>query len=310
MATEKQLAYCNKLKGKKLSEEHRKKLSFSRTLEGYVDRLGIKEGTKAYYDKNKKLSVGVESLRERGYTEEEILDIRQKHADKSKITKKSMMTKYGNVLGLEKYDNWKTRQKRSSKRSIEYWLREFDGNKTLANEALRIHQSKDIKFFIDRYGEIDGVIKYENYVKAKTKSFQNRTFNNSKTELEIGQKISELISENMHIAPHRYYIFLDDIEQQILNKKFIIPDMTIPDLKIAIEYYGDYWHCSEEMFEDETVIHPFIKKSVKEIREHDKRKLEVLNNKGWKVIVIWEHDYKENKEETIKKVLNEYSKMD
>ena len=308
MATEKQLAYWNKLKGKKLSEEHRKNLSRSRTLEGYIDRLGSKEGTKAYYEKNKKLSVGVESLRNRGYTEKQIVDIRDNHRNKSMVTKESFISKYGEEIGIEKYNNIQIKKKKNNHRRYEYWLSFFNGDKLLAKEALRNVQSRDKNFFISRYGEIDGVIKYENHVKAKTKSFQNRTFNNSKTELEIGQKISELISEKMYISPHRYYIFLDDEEQNILNKKFLIPDMTIPDLKIAIEYYGDYWHCSEEMFEDDTVIHPFIKKSVKEIREHDKRKLKVLNNKGWKVIVIWENDYKDNKNKIIGEILNEINK--
>ena len=63
----------------------------------------------------------------------------------------------------------------------------------------------------------------------------------------------------------------------------------------VFEFHGDYWHAHPFMFSDENAFHPSIKhkdktpKTIKEVREYDREKLEYLEGKGYTVEIIWEH---------------------
>ena len=66
--------------------------------------------------------------------------------------------------------------------------------------------------------------------------------------------------------------------------------------KQIIEYFGDYWHASDVMYIDESVIHPTINISIGDIRKRDARKIKKLEDAGYLVQIIWEHDWLANKE--------------
>jgi hypothetical protein len=84
-------------------KELREKDKIKNTLKGFIGRYGEEEGTKRYYEKNKKLSVGVENLRRNGFSEEEIIEIRKKHSKGSKTDLETMIKKYGKVEGAKRY---------------------------------------------------------------------------------------------------------------------------------------------------------------------------------------------------------------
>ena len=69
-----------------------------------------------------------------------------------------------------------------------------------------------------------------------------------------------------------------------------------------IEYNGDFWHANPAVY-DETFINKRSKKSISEIHESDAKKLDFARSKGYNVLVIWEHDFKLNKEETLSKCI-------
>ena len=66
----------------------------------------------------------------------------------------------------------------------------------------------------------------------------------------------------------------------------------------VFEFHGDYWHAHPSMFPDENALHPSIKhkdqtpKTIKEVREYDREKLEYLEGKGYTVEIIWEHQWR------------------
>ena len=65
----------------------------------------------------------------------------------------------------------------------------------------------------------------------------------------------------------------------------------------VFEFHSDYWHAHPSMFPDENALHPSIKhkdqtpKTIKEVREYDREKLEYLEGKGYTVEIIWEHQW-------------------
>lgn len=89
-------------------------------------------------------------------------------------------------------------------------------------------------------------------------------------------------------------------EPQNNNKKYCaVCEKQFSNEKIAIEYNGDFWHCNPEKY-DKDYFNPKKKKYAFKILEDDLKRLEMLKNNQYKVLIIWESSYKNNKKETIK----------
>jgi len=67
-----------------------------------------------------------------------------------------------------------------------------------------------------------------------------------------------------------------------------------------IEFNGDFWHGNPKLFESNE-IHRVSKKIISDIWKEDKRKIDSAKEHGYKVLVIWESEYINNKEEIINK---------
>ena len=68
--------------------------------------------------------------------------------------------------------------------------------------------------------------------------------------------------------------------------------------------YGDYWHCNPKKYEAD-YNNKKKNKTAKEIWEYDKNKLYLAKKYGYNCIVIWEADYKKNKN-IVKEIFNNY----
>lgn len=81
-------------------------------------------------------------------------------------------------------------------------------------------------------------------------------------------------------------------------------DFVNTQLRKCIEYNGDFWHCNPEKY-DENHIHKITNKTASEIWEYDKIKKNFIKKEiGFDVLVIWESDYKKDKDKTIQKCLD------
>ncbi len=81
------------------------------------------------------------------------------------------------------------------------------------------------------------------------------------------------------------------IEYPIPQTSFTV-DICNPETKEVIECYGDYWHCNPEKF-DEDYYHQRVHKTAKEIWDHDKERIELLESLGYNIKIIWEKDWKQ-----------------
>lgn len=107
---------------------------------------------------------------------------------------------------------------------------------------------------------------------------------------KIERDIKELLSEKYDIKKLKLK----------LKNRTLFPDIVINNT--IIEIYGDYWHCNPEIY-NEFYYHKQIKKTSKEIWEHDKERINILKNEGYKVIIIWEKDWKKDKNKQIEKII-------
>lgn len=76
-------------------------------------------------------------------------------------------------------------------------------------------------------------------------------------------------------------------------------DLTNIKNNRMIEFFGDYWHCNPKKY-NEDYFNKKMKKTAKEIWEHDKIRINHLKTLGFDVMIIWEHDYMKNHDNIIK----------
>jgi very-short-patch-repair endonuclease len=79
-------------------------------------------------------------------------------------------------------------------------------------------------------------------------------------------------------------------------------DIFIKEKNIIIEFNGNYWHCNPKIYKEDF----FNKKKgmfAKEIWEYDSKRKKELENMGFKVLVVWENDYKNDEKEVIKNLM-------
>jgi len=82
-------------------------------------------------------------------------------------------------------------------------------------------------------------------------------------------------------------------------------DLYVKELNLVIEYYGDRWHYPKEIYPPD-FWDKVKKRYVWEKWEKDKKKIEFAKNEGFKVRIIWEHDWKKvrNMMRYIEKMVN------
>jgi G:T-mismatch repair DNA endonuclease (very short patch repair protein) len=87
------------------------------------------------------------------------------------------------------------------------------------------------------------------------------------------------------------------------NGKCYKVDILIKEINLIIEFNGTYWH-TDPRFYNETYFHKRKKKTAKEIWLTDEERIKNLKNLGYNVKVIWEFDYMQDKQRTLKEILN------
>lgn len=289
------------------------------TIDWYITKFGEIDGKSKYLDKNKKLSVSISTLRASGKTDEEIFQIRSRHANKSKQTLQNMISRYGQRVGTEKYKIYREKNKLSSVRRLEYWINKC-GDIELAKQELKKVQRRDKNWFISIYGEVDGIEKYystnskrgrtlQNYINKygndvglqkyidackKWKDGQRGIFN-STGQLEVENYLVEC-GFNVKGSRCETGIILSELEKTaVIKNNTLYPDIIVNN-KYIIEYNGDYWHANKNIFPNDDTIVGRINKSAGDIRERDNEKYNIYKNRGYITIVIWDSEWHAQKE--------------
>jgi uncharacterized C2H2 Zn-finger protein len=181
---------------------------------------------------------------------------------------------------------------------IGYWLKkgfsEEESKKKIEDKKEEIKFT--LKNCIKWYGEFDGPIKFkerqEKWIKTmRTKSSEeisriNRLkvysdFFQSKAELEL---IKILNLESCFVIPDGDSGYVFDMRK---NNKLI-------------EYNGDFWHCNPKIYE-RNYFNKRLKMFSWQKWEKDEIKSNYAKEKGYEILIIWEDDFKKDKENVIKK---------
>ena len=242
-------------------------------IKKYGEKLG-KEKWISYCKKQSETNTFEYKEKTYGWSKEQFDEFNKSRA----VTLENLQNKYGETAGQEAYDNYTYLQ--SYKKSYEYMVETFGEQKANA-----INKSKALTLdnFIRKYGENEGKIKYDNFLKQFHSYYSH-----------ISQHFFDLLDKYISKKYTTFYATKNYEYPIQLKNKLVKLDYFILELNLCIEFNGDCFHANPKMFNENDTPHPYIKYvTSKEIWNKDEeryKKLKELRNID--TIVIWESDYR------------------
>lgn len=294
------------------------------TIEGIMyNKLCSKEEAEIIFDKlklnnknkNKQISNNLTKLQlkensnrskeywiKRGFTENEAIE------NISNIQKKNALY---HVDKLKTDDIYKEEWTNKQTLSLQYWLNK-EYTKEEAKQKLRERQQTfSLQKCIDKYGEIEGLKRWQ---QRQDKWLATMDAKSPDEKLEINRKKMlnnsgySKQSQELFWAIQNKFKNNNIVFQELSNREVIMYNKEINNMykidfvdftnKKIIEYNGDFWHCNPELY-NESYFNKVKQKNAKDIWEYDRIKLDYMKNKGYDILVIWEKDFKHNKEKII-----------
>lgn len=129
---------------------------------------------------------------------------------------------------------------------------------------------------------------------------------NMKNYWKEGIIISNNFSCNKSKLEKEFYNLLLDFDKNLIvnhtlyfNKKWFFPDIINLEKNIIIEFFGDYWHCNPKFYTKDDKLH--INVTAEYVWNFDKERIKIFKNLGFKVFIVWEYDFKNNKQMVLDK---------
>jgi hypothetical protein len=263
----------------------------------WIERINPSSGVnytieEADFERNSRRPIRKEYWIQRGYPEIEA----QKLASNTKDNNNKSGAKSSVTTSVRRV---------TSKRCTEYYT-----SRGYSEEEAKDLISEGQKYFskeicIKNYGEETGI-----------KIWQDRqdrwqTTLNSKSEEEKSRINRLKISKGITVSAAEKYIlnelrilFPNIIHQFTLfesDKKQYIYDIVYNN-KI-IEYNGDFWHCNPSKYPSD-FINPRTKIRAQDKWAKDSVKIKFAESQGYSVLVVWESDFKQNKDKAIKECIH------
>lgn len=109
------------------------------------------------------------------------------------------------------------------------------------------------------------------------------------------------------IEVEQFCISLGELENNKSIHKWNV-DICFKNKNLIVEFFGDFWHANPQKFSKDW-INPVTKKSSTFSWERDERKIKELNEWGYEVVVIWEHDWNTDKDSCLKRIQDAYNRI-
>lgn len=264
------------------------------TLEKMIHIYGKDGGTQKWlsYCEQQKVTNCFEYKHEKfGWTRENFINYNKSRA----ITKKNLITKYGERDAIDKWENYINRQKYT--KSLAYLIEKF-GKAAGYAKYLKINQAKALTLnnYILKYGLSEGTDKFKQMILKKDAYFSKASQLFFK---ELDEKIAHLnLSIYYHSKNGEFGKLLTSIN------KYCKLDFYIKELNLTIEYNGDYWHANPKFYKSTDLL--YNNKRAKEIwKSDDTRRITLLTEHNITAIIVWQNDDIHNHANTINELVYE-----
>jgi len=116
-------------------------------------------------------------------------------------------------------------------------------------------------------------------------------------------KISQELFDNFGKNKDYYFYATKNHEITLKSEKssLYLYDFTDEKNKLIIEYHGDLFHANPKYFKADEKFHPFTDEISQTKWEKDTIKMDVAKKLGYDVLIVWDSEYRENKEKVINK---------
>lgn len=184
--------------------------------------------------------------------------------------------------------------------NLEYYLNE-GMSKEEAKKALHDRQATfSLDKCIEKYGEVEGIKRFnerqQKWIKSLNKSF-NKYGDGRSPQSKFAKTLIKECCKYFHIQVPKKEKWMYD---RYLHRAFAY-DFCFGN-KI-IEFNGDYWHANPEIY-NEDFFNKSLKMYAKEMWDKDLEKKKCAESAGYKILYIWENDYRKNPDEQLKKCIN------
>jgi len=85
-------------------------------------------------------------------------------------------------------------------------------------------------------------------------------------------------------------------------------DVLFHTQKLIVEFFGDYWHMNPTKYSKERV-HNLMNKTAEFLWARDNRKIKELESLGYEVVVVWESDWNNEKEQQLKRIKDAFNRV-
>ena len=196
----------------------------------------------------------------------------------------------------EKIKQWKENLSKGSKRN---WQKEEYRNKVISantgkkrTDEFRLGQSIRTKQSYVNNPELReqrGKLFSECWKDGRNHYHGKQSTNRSKEEIELFEALKALC---------KYDVTRETVRAD--NGKWYFPDILING-KVIVEFYGDYYHANPNIYDGKEVN---AKKAalMEDIREYDAERQKNLEAMGYKFIVVWQSEWKADKQKVLQKV--------
>ncbi len=328
-------------KGTKLYEQYLEKTGTS--LQSFIKRHGVQNGTQKYNQYREKISksgkgknsgstkqkfikkhgqqIGIEKYNQwlskcsqslqgfiNRYGEVQGRKKFEQFRSKSLQTKENFIKRYGQEQGAIKWQQHLTTHRNSSKRSLNYWLIQCQGDLQLANKKLIQSQSRSKQWFIEKFGKQQGEKRYINRLEKQSKTFKLRNRNEDfKRNGKKFSKISYQFFKDILIKLDEEFdiVCFGSKQKKIFDQnRSYLCDFYLKknDIQLVIEFFGDFWHSNPQLY-TENFINPVTKTSSLIVWKNDEERLNSMKLLVNDVFVIWEKQVKIDREKAINKCI-------
>lgn len=302
----------------------------SSSLLSYKVRYGEIEGEKIWKEKTEKTKMSIDRLIQK-YGEQET----KKRLSVYGASLENYIRRHGETLGKIKWDEYckkrkatyKSRRGTYGKKDLEFYTRRHGLKKATkllerrrreckyygsleyyidthgeeeGRRKIKKDKSRGIDYYVDKYGEEEG--KKRHSIK-KTNRKRSKFRGYSKWSKEICDAIKEHVPDLLHYAENEKRWCIAENHKSIFTtnkyKKYVKPDLVFKN-KI-IEFNGDAFHANPKLFESHDTPNPFSDLPSHLIQKIDEEKYNYYTKIGYEVLVIWESDYKKDKDKEIAK---------
>ena len=236
---------------------------------------------------------------------------------KSKTTEKERKERSPFSKDFLYYDNEEQRQEfvenalkdRKHTTRLDYYLEQGFDEETSEKMLQERQTTFSLDICIQKYGEVEGNIIY---TERQTK-WQHSLNTNGNLKLGYSKVSQDLFYELLDfykVDNKKEIYFATKNQEYFISKKgtktdsriFLQFDFCDRENKKIIEYNGDEYHGNPNKYKSTDTPHPFRKNiTAQEIWDKDSEKIRIAKKEGFDILVIWDSEYKKNKEETIKK---------